>query len=274
MIPFSLMVLIFLVSSNFIYFDLSSRSKIPSVHYEYRNDSIFLSIETQTYEWVGNHQGKSIIFKEAETLSNPGYPDLPYKSVLLSIPPDLDLIPKVNKTNFKSISSPTNLHISEFPIDESFHEKLLESKGVCELIMPQQPVEIGDPFWHREYYLVSIKFYPIRWDCKSSSFVWNERIELELDFGSVYLRKSNNGFDASDPEYLITKEIINHQDNALWETTPPVLWGGELQNPWETRVKSPVSESGIYRITYEDLEMINFPLTEIDPHFFHMENQG
>lgn len=268
------MVLFCLGSCNFIVFNKSSQFQIPEVGYEIRDNSIILTLETQSYEWIVNNQGKSISFMEAGMLSFSGLPDLPYKSILLSIPPDIELLPEINISQTQVIPAPKNLKMSDMPSDSIFYEDINQSKEYCELGLPQIPFEIGEPFWYRENYLVPIYFYPIRWDCETSSFEWNENIELVLNLNTTHPEMTKNSSLTSDPNDPISKGIINYHDNGLWFAEPPVLWGGELRKPWGVRIKIPVSESGIYQITYEDLEAINYPLANINPNYFHMENQG
>lgn len=268
------MVLFCLGSSNFNVFNISSQFQIPEVNYEIRDNSIILTLETQSYEWIVNNQGKSISFTEAEMSSQPGFPDLPYKSILLSIPPDIELQPEINISKFKVIPAPKNFKISDMPSDSIFYEDIIQSKEYCELVLPQIPVEIGEPFWYREYYLIPINFFPIRWNCETSSFEWNEKIELMFDLNTASPEKTKNSSQKSDPHDPVSKGIINYHDIGLWFTEPPVLWGGELRKSWEMRIKIPVNKSGIYQITYEDLEAINYPLANINLDYFHLENQG
>jgi len=77
--------------------------------------------------------------------------------------------------------------------------------------------------------------------------------------------------------FLTTSNFV-YANSALPSKEPineiPVLWGGESRDPWELRAKIEVVQSGIYKITYEDLITIGFSPESINPNFLQMENQG
>jgi hypothetical protein len=84
----------------------------------------------------------------------------------------------------------------------------------------------------------------------------------------------NLNMDLLDDINPLELNILKPNEGDLWTSDPPVLWGGDLRDPWETRVRIEVEEPGIYRITYADLQTIGFDMEGINPVYFKIENQG
>ena len=81
-------------------------------------------------------------------------------------------------------------------------------------------------------------------------------LEVEIKFDDQVEFAENLNIDLFDGNNPLQLNIINPDDSLLWEIDPPVLWGGDLRDPWETRAQIEVEEQGIYRINFEDLQEI------------------
>lgn len=243
-----------------------NRTNHLGISYHRDGNTISLSLDVPRVQWDSTSVGKSLSFPNTQMLSTPGYPDLPYYSVFLAIPPDVTIQPTENLSPAKFISAPIDLAKSPQPDIDQIPN--------CVQSLPQSAFEIGEPFWFRNQRLVSISIYPVRWDCAASSFLWNQSLELSFTFDNLPETKTFPEIDYSSKTYPLQHQIINFQDSLSWFSDPPVLWGGDLQQPWTTRACIGIQESGIYRIAFEELQLIGFPLENVDPDFFHIENQG
>jgi hypothetical protein len=154
------------------------------------------------------------------------------------------------------------------------HNSFEQSNNSCSQEVSKNSIQIGNPFWYREQRLVSVNFFPVRWDCGSKQFLFNNDLELIIKFDDPVESAENLNIDPLDDSNPLELNIINPQDSALWKSDPPVLWGGEVRDPWKTRTRIEVEEPGIYRISFEDLQYIGFDLEGFNPVNFHIENQG
>ncbi len=249
-------------------------SNATKIEYQRTNQTITLSLHIPTIQWQHSGAGSSISIPNAEILTNPGEPEIPFFSTTVALPAGTSLNTLINISPELRVAAPDDLKFSSISDPEpitSFEEK---GNNSCSRGSSITPIQIGDPFWYRDQYLVSINFYPIRWDCVSNKFLYNKDLELKITFDDQAESADNLNIDLSDDSYPQQLNIINPLDGNLWKSDPTILWGGGLRDPWESRARIEVTENGIYRIAYEDLQAIGFWLDAINPIYFHIENQG
>ena len=254
--------------------DFRLSSKSTGVEYQRIDDRLIFRLDSLAIQWQSFSEGTSISIPNAEVLKNPGLPNIPYFSTTLILPPNgfIDTSQKVSSGI--QISAPANLSISPRLDSEMNNEFVTEESNFCEEIFPQSSIQVGEPFWYRDQHLVSIIFYPIRWDCQSNQFLWNKNLEITVTLENQVSFSDNQFLNLNNNDLTFQQQIINESDTFLWKSEPPILWGGEQREYWDARVRIEIEEKGIYRITFEDLQDIQFDLDGINPNFFHLENQG
>ncbi|MBW6475198.1 MAG: hypothetical protein K0B14_18870 [Anaerolineaceae bacterium] len=246
----------------------------PEIEYHRTNNKITLSLHTSAIQWQLTDTGTSISIPNAQILTHPGDPNIPYFSTIVALPPGTSLQTILNNSPELRVSPPDDLKYSFTSESEMVHNSFEQSNNSCSQEVSQNPIQIGDPFWYRDQYLVSINFYPIRWDCISDKFLFIKDLELKITFDDPLEFSENLNMDLVDDINPLELNIINPHDGFLWKADPPVLWGGEVRDPWKTRARIEVEEPGIYRISFEDLQYIGFDLEGFNPVNFHIENQG
>ncbi|MBE0687346.1 MAG: hypothetical protein IH585_15250, partial [Anaerolineaceae bacterium] len=249
-------------------------TKSSQIEYQSTNKTITLSLHVPSIQWQPTDAGTSISIPNTEILTNPGDPDIPYFSTAVALPAGTSLQTFINISPELRVTAPDDLKYSSTSESERVLNSFEQSNNSCSQEANKNPIQIGDPFWYRDQYLVSINFYPIRWDCVSKNFLFNNDLELKITFDDpVEFVEDLNIYQLDDinPMQL---NILNPNDGALWEADPPILWGGDLRDPWEARARIEVTENGIYRITFDDLQKIGFAVEGINPINFHMGNQG
>ncbi len=250
-----------------------SLSKSAGVEYQRIENQIIVKINSLSFNWEQEAGVSSISLLGAEELSISGLPKIPYFSTILALPPEGFHHTSQLISTTKQISVPDNLSISPIFDTETNDEFEKEELNICEKIFPESSIQIGDPFWYRDQHLVSITFYPIRWDCQSHQFLWTKDLEIKLTLNDHVALSDNLSLNPRH-DLAFQPQIINAAEALLWKAELPILWGGDLQEPWGLRARLEIEEQGIYRVTFEDLQDIQFDLDEINPNFFHLENQG
>ncbi len=247
---------------------------MPQIEYHKTDDTISLTLNVPSIQWQQTDAGSSISIPNAQILTHPGNPDIPYFSTTVALPKGTSLHTLINMSPELRFSAPDDRKYSPISEFEIGHKSFEHSKNSCSQEISQNSIHIGDPFWYRDQYLVSIHFYPIRWDCINREFLFNKNLELKISFDDLVELPENLNMDLQDGINPLESDIINPEDGILWKSDPPVLWGGDLRDPWETCVRIEVEEPGIYRVSFEDLQYIGFDLEGINPVYFHIENQG
>ncbi len=146
-------------------------TQIPDIEYQRINNQITLHLDSLAIQWERSADGTSITIPNAEKLNSQGQPDIPFYSTTLVLPSDgiRDTTLKVSPAI--QISAPVNLRISPTSNPDSISNFVTERSNSCEKIFPEFAIQVGEPFWYRDQHLVSVIFYPIRWDCQSHQFL-------------------------------------------------------------------------------------------------------
>lgn len=252
----------------------SISSKSPEIEYQKLNNQITIRFESPIIEWEQSDNGSSISIPHAEKMENPGLPDIPFYSTILALPPEgFNHISRTISPGIQ-VSFPANLRLSPILVSETSNRFVAETANTCDKIYPESAVQVGEPFWYRDQQLVSIIFYPIRWDCQAHQFLWNKNLEITITLKDQMKFPDNPSSQRVNYDLGLQPQIINEADALFWKAEPPILWGGEERESWGSRVRIEIEEQGIYRIRFEDLQNINFDTEQINPKFFHFENQG
>ncbi|MBE0685569.1 MAG: hypothetical protein IH585_06175, partial [Anaerolineaceae bacterium] len=269
-----LILIVHVFTLAFSWGNVTPSSNSPQIEYHRTNNTIILSLHTPAIQWQFTDIGTSISIPNAQILTAPGYPDIPYFSTTVALPPGISLQTFIIISPELRVSAPHDLKYSPIIEKELIGNFPELNNNACVQGLSKNLIQIGDPFWYRDQYLVSINFYPIRWDCESKKFLFNNDLELKIKFDDQVEFNENLNMDLLDDRNPLQHDIINPEDSVLWKSDPPVLWGVDLRDAWETRVRIEVEESGIYRISFEDLQFIGFYLEGLNPMYFQIENQG
>lgn len=269
-----LILVVHIFTLAFSWGNTTKTKNAPKIEYQRTKNTIILTLNVPSIQWQVSDAGSSISIPNAEILSNPGNPDIPFFSTIVALPADTSLQTSLNISSELRVSAPDDLKYSSISETETVNNFEEEGNNSCSQRLSSNPVQIGEPFWYRDQHLVSINFYPIRWDCLTHQFLINKDLEFKLEFDDQGILRDSIIKDLTIDNNPLQPNIINPEDSQLWEADPPVLWGGDLRASWESRARIEVKDQGIYRITFEDLQAIGFVFEGINPDYFHMENQG
>ncbi len=247
-------------------------------------------------EWTAPPYQVSVVEVEGQTFQRlsippcppagrPGEPELPSCTAILGIPPDASL--SLRLLEAESLSLPGKWLL--LPLPEPAVEEKVPWTGPESVRMvgeryplgpayqndapfPSQPAALGEPAFLRHQRLVPVSFFPFQYFPQSGRLLYFPRLRLEIAFGESH---EGMGEVAEPPDFerLLAYTLFNYTQARHFRRTasmplnlPPVP-----PNPgW----RIPISQEGLYRLTYPRLQEAGLPVESLDPRTLRLFRYG
>jgi hypothetical protein len=248
------------------------RNDSETIHLRYRTPTASIQeIQTdgQSYKVLGV-PGTAVSWAE-------GMPQLPTRVIWLVIPPGstpiLDFAVPYTSASVAGVPAPvpTPVPSSDGMANSVFIEDPAFYAGST--LFPAAWVEMQDPDFYRDRWVVRVLVHPFR-------FAPSEREILRLD--SVDVRLSLRGGTKAESggtrpaEDRFFQGLISNWGGAAKGWKLPKLPAMDLSDPWPAGdlYKIEINESGIYKLTYQDLVNAGINLNGLDPATIRLFNNG
>ncbi len=252
------------------------------VHYAQQNhvtsvqgSTFFITIDTSAYNYTDTAKGKFIV-RDYYNFSNPSLPGtytLPYRNIILAIPPySKPVVQVVNKqeTILQNYVPATNPQ-SALTNDSTIIFKNIGYKNI-ENYKPQNIVEVVGYFWYRDFYCVNLRINDCYFDQNSSRIVQYKNLKLSLGFTQPITQNSPIKIISDYDKEL--KNLIYDSDIAEQFRTSPKLILNDSTGSWfnynSTYVKLGVVNDGLFRIYKGDLANLGVNVNGINPKTFQL----
>jgi len=216
---------------------------------------------------------------------NPGEPALPVCSVLVGIPPEVEVQLTVLDVEGARLSGTVRLgpvptpEAAPFPRDgmdgPAQPVEAVAREGPVyrsDTPFPEAPAVLGPPAFLRHQRLVPVIFYPFQYRPASGELYHYSTVRVALTF------LGNRGITASiaEPEpfeRLLKARLLNYDQARKWRTSvlPPLQLPPLPPSPG---YRIPVRQAGIYRLTYADLQAAGLPVDTLDPRTLRLFRYG
>ena len=222
--------------------------------------------------------------------SEAGAPDLPRDSILLAVPPGatLDLSVQVLAERDIQLDEPV------YPVPAEVAEGAADpatgrmdsttATGVREEFArdplayaartpyPANLASLGDAGYLRDQRLARLTVYPLQYTPATGRLRHIRQMRIWVHFsGAQMTTASRLRPDTGDFDTLLDHLIINPQQAAAWRENPPAPDFAPVVLPFDqVRYRITLSETGIYQLTYADLEAAGVPVTTLDPRNLHL----
>ncbi|MGA9347303.1 MAG: C25 family cysteine peptidase [Anaerolineae bacterium] len=269
-------------------------------------ESIVLELCTSGYrveeKRVGGVVYHSLSIKGYGEMSEVGRPQLPFKGVMLGVPPGIKFEVQVLETDSLVAAERYNVYpVPKVVIREDLYslESLLEPYGLSSKSMeyvfakdegvystnafyPTDLVEVHSSGYIRDQRFVQLQLNPLQYNPVTQQLRFHKRMKVELQF--VYdegkaLARTRIGEINGPFEEALRNTILNYDSARRWRTraafTPVVGTQGVVtllasQLSW----KIAVNQDGIYQLTYDDLQNAGIDVDNVNPQTFQLFNQG
>ena len=213
--------------------------------------------------------------------ARPGYPELPFKRVLLSVPQQgaegVEILEDVSESTFEPgvcpvprwLVSDEGEAVSVFFKDTAAYD----SPG----FYPEAPATLGSLSVLRGVPAAPLDIHPFQWNPATGELKYHRRIRLAVHMGGTGATpngRTTGSPSPSDPfESLKKRTLINHAPGTAAARRIEAPIGPKPAAPPDQALRLEVPEAGIYRLTYEDMAALDVP-PGIDPQTFQLFNGG
>ena len=242
---------------------------------------------------VDGHSYQRLSIEGYGLSSVPGEPELPQRGLLLSIPPHAEANLKVLDVESTSTGgfniypvperSIEPLDPGRAPLNEvpDFQVKFVKNQSIytTNAFFPSAVAEIGDSGYLRDQRYVQVLIHPVQHNPVTGELKHHRYIKLRVSFsyppGSLYLTPDR----AESPvfETVLRNSILNYETTKTWRSrSQPKAQAMTASLDYLTppSYKIPISQDGIYQLTYTDTLNAGIDVASVDPRTFKLYNQG
>ncbi len=192
--------------------------------------------------------------------TEPGQPELPYRSHLIALPPGASAVLTVSDEAWATL--PATAAVRPAPRFEVIDNGLdVTNATVVPTIaadpivygnnqwLPTAAVRLGEPARLRDYEVVTLELYPVRYNPVLGQLAWLQHAQITISFQGGQIPPSAR----PDPHFAETlaSSILNFETAQPWGTAAPAPDLPAV--PESGDIKIAVRETGIYKVSYEDL---------------------
>lgn len=233
---------------------------------------------------TANHNGVTYtvvsLGQEYGTTAEPGRPQLPYRSVLVALPPGASAVLTVGNEEWGTLSTAqpvlpaphfdvvdTNLDVT----NASVVPTVVADPAVygSNQWLPDGAIRLGETARLRDYTVVPLELTPVRYNPALGQLTWLEHAEITITFEGGQLPPAAR----PDPYFAesLATSILNFETARDWGVAAPAP---DLPAaPESGDIKIAVRETGIYKVTYENLINLGLDPGELTIANFALSNR-
>lgn len=217
--------------------------------------------------------------------SEPGYPQVPVKGVLLGVPTTRGMALDILEINTQNKGERFPLPIDNFTEEKSRDFNKLGVQTAAPIVddahYPLQPVEIVDVGYLRDQAVVQLRLNPVQYNSARRSVKINHRIRFRLSWD---IRASSVQSQPAriNPifEPLMSKAIFNYSDLNRAYQYPEISSNNQTATPLASDLNSNpslkigVTEPGIYQLTFTEISQAGLNLSGVPTNTLALSNRG
>ncbi len=230
---------------------------------------------------VNNHTFQKINTIWEASTRNEGEPWLPYFPFNIAVPNDSkpQLVYRVekNKSHYNRLIIPFNeFQDSAFPNEGLYFEREVYSSKNN---FPINPAKLENIFRFRFSQVQPVSISPFQYNPISRELIVNEKVRIEISFGKSYNNKIFTKIDDKLTNDFLANGVLNNNiatNFSSREVNQNVVQSDDVYwyNPNSEYYKIFISETDVYRITYDELnDKFNFP-GKISSNSLRLFNEG
>lgn len=215
----------------------------------------------------------------ANSSADPGKPQLPVFSALLSVPPHAQIELRLRETSSETL--PGRYTIAPAPRPAPLADDLQPGTTITtpdapayasSALYPATPARIADDGRLRNQRIVRIELSPFQYRPALGQLTWHRHLQVEVRWNASSARQPAP-IDALDAQ--LGGAVLNRQAALSWQTTlqPQAPQALHTQST-APRYKIVVDHDGIYRLSHTDLQAAGLDLASVDPRSFRLSSQG
>ncbi len=160
-----------------------------------------------------------------------------------------------------------------------------EASGDIPATYPAEPALLGEVGYIREQAVVPVRIYPAQYDAARDELRVYRRLRIRVRWNPAAVRaaaqpvEDNPAFEALLARTLVNYSVLPRSGSdvaSAWRDSRGAGASAALDSPAASSpaLKMEVTEDGLYRLTYTDLQDAGFPLDSLDPRSLRIHNRG
>lgn len=228
-------------------------------------------------------------------LSEPGWPALPQRSLLLALPSAATPRVRTVQADWRTLpgsfkpapaaaySSRRISGLGNLPAAEDLAGALHPDPSAYSPLAqpwPAQTAVLGAEAWLRGLRVVPLSLRPVRWDPADGALQVADRLLVRVDFVRP-AAEANLSQPAADPWFdnLLQGAVLNFGSARQWKQPRPAQEVRSAADPWIPAAGQPwwkvgVVEDGLYALTPADLAQAGVDLNQVDPRRLQLWDDG
>ena len=247
-----------------------------------KGNSIIMQLNFEDQKYNDEKNGNFIIrdYYQFSDPSHPGTYKLPYKEIIIAIPPNespaLNIISKSEKTNDHTI--PKLNPVAELDKDSViiYKEVAYKDRKTIENVKPV--VEIKNYFWWRDFYCADVLIRTHSFDASTNSINEIKSITIEIKLSNNVSIQNNSPLKiSSNFDKILKNAFFDSEIAEQFRTLSPKIYAdttGSWINYENTYVKVGTASDGLVRIYKSDLENLGVSTSSINPQTFKLYESG
>ncbi|MCX6031497.1 MAG: C25 family cysteine peptidase [Chloroflexi bacterium] len=228
-------------------------------------------------------------FDSGATSDAPGVPDLPRRSFLLAVPPGAKLGLNVEVLAERSVQLgaavyPVAAFAADGPVDPAtgrvdpsaatgVRDEFARDAGAyaSQTLFPGRLAVLEEAGYLRDVRLAWLTVYPLQYTPATGRLRHVQALRVRVTFSGGDEGGGVTSVDVGGFEELLRNTVINPESLAAWRSNPPVPASAPFAfAPGQTRYRITLRNTGIYQLTYGDLQAAGVPVTTLDPRRLRM----
>ena len=221
------------------------------------------------------------------TTTEIGAPAIPYYSTLIALPPmaDVQVAVRVGDVEVISAEQVRPVPSADLPTDGKELSKItsLEKEGLQYLpnqaiyaedaLYPHALYTVSEPMYLRDLRVVQLSLYPVRYNPAQAQINYTDQINISIQFDGA--QPSSNPAPEIDSDGQTARSLVlNDQFPNSWRDLPRTTAAPTTFPIGVDTLKIAVEKSGIYKVTYADMQSAGLAVGSINPNNIQMSHRG
>ncbi|MBU1877946.1 MAG: hypothetical protein KJ734_03250, partial [Chloroflexi bacterium] len=152
--------------------------------------------------------------------------------------------------------------------------------GAGDVLYPADLARVVNTGYVRSQRVTSLELSPVQYRPATGELRLVRRLRVRLDFAYPDAAAERQGVaraEESSFEGILSRSLLNYKEAQTWRAAPADSALAAVANHWtppDPAWKVLVNETGLYRLTYTDLQTAGLPVDTLDPRTFQLYNQG
>lgn len=216
--------------------------------------------------------------------ATPGWPSLPVRGTMVGIPAQAELSLTILESRAETAADrydlcPVPQLVDEWDISAQVARvnevRIRNAQAYAtDAFYPPAVAEVVSTAFIRSQRVAQVRFTPFQYNPRTGELRYYRMIRVRLDLRGQNREAATTPVDEGIFEGILNQTLANYEQARQWRasTTAPATLSTLSSSRLVIDVS--VSQDGLYRLTYADLQAAGLAVAQVDPRTFRLHNRG